>query len=340
MERRRIGREEASALSVTTLGFGSAPLGEHKVMVPEADATATLATAYDHGVRYFDTAPFYGYGLAEQRTGRFLKGKPRNDYVLSSKVGRWLRPRNERDTSPRPFIGGLPLEPVLDYSRDGTLRAIEQSLERLDHERLDIALIHDVDVWTHGDAFPEWFAKAMAGSYRALADLKAGGRLGAIGIGVNDVASCLAFAESGDFDCFMLAGRYTLLEQGALDQLLPLCQARGISLLVAAPFNSGILATGSGGGRYNYRPAPEPVLERVRRIEAVCARHRVPLPAAALQFSLGHPAVASVVPGAVSAAEARHNAEMMAFAIPFDFWAELAAEKLIHPEAPLPGSKQ
>ncbi len=331
----------AAPLRVTRLGFGSAPLGEHKVLVPEEDATATLAAAYELGVRYFDTAPFYGYGLAEQRTGRFLKDRPRADYVLSSKVGRWLRPRTTQDRTPRPFIGGLPLEPVLDYSYDGTLRSIAQSLERLEHERLDIALIHDVDVWTHGEAFPERLDEAMNGSYRALRDLREQGAVGAVGVGVNDVASCLALAKRGEFDCFMLAGRYTLLEQGALDELLPLCIERDISVLVAAPFNSGILATGAGGAaQYNYRPAPEHVLERVRRIEAVCARHDVPLPAASLQFPLGHPAVASVVPGAISAAEARNNARMMQFTIPDDFWAELRAEKLIRPEAPLPRSRQ
>ncbi|WP_309084607.1 aldo/keto reductase [Chelativorans sp.] len=335
--RRRLG---SSDLEVTAFGFGTAPLGEHKMLVPEAAAEETLEAAFQSGIRYFDTAPFYGYGLAEHRVGRFLRQGPRSECVFSTKVGRLLRPRRAADQGPRPFKGGLEFEPVFDYSYAGTMRSIEDSLQRLGLARIDIALIHDIDRWTHGDAFPARLREALDGAYPALCRLRSEGVVAAIGIGVNEVQTCLDFAEHGELDCIMLAGRYTLLEQDAIEKLLPLCAQRKISLLVAAPFNSGILATGSvENAQYNYRPAPPEVLGRVRSIEAVCGEYDVPLAAAALQFPLGHPAVASVVAGAVSAVEVERNRVLMHHPVPLDFWLDLKSRGLLHPDAPTPAGK-
>ena len=233
--------------------------------------------------------------------------------------------------------GGLPFKATFDYSRDGTLRSLEQSLLRLGLPRIDIALIHDADVATHGSQ-PEAdrrFAEAMAGSYPALVELRRAGVIKAIGVGLNETAMSLRFAREADLDCIMLAGRYTLLEQGALDELLPLCEKKNMSILLAAPLNSGILATGArAGASYDYQPAPAPILEKVRRIEAVCERHGVALAAAALQFPLHHPAVASVVTGMRSAEEAMANLAHCRAPIPPVFWDELKTLGLIDRNAP------
>ena len=221
------------------------------------------------------------------------------------------------------------------------MRAVEQSYQRLGVSEIDIVLIHDVDIWTHGsaEAYERRFREAIDGAYRALDELRRGGIIKAVGVGVNEVAPCVRFASEGAFDCFLLAGRYTLLEQNGLDDLLPLAERRGFSLLLGGPFNSGILATGATpAAKYNYKPAPSEIIERVRRIESVCKRHEVPLAAAAIQFPLGHARVASIIPGAVSAAEVERNAGHMALPIPQALWSELKAEKLLAAEAPVPVS--
>jgi D-threo-aldose 1-dehydrogenase len=331
---RRLGR---SALRVSQLGFGGAPLGNLFSELAEADAARAVATAFASGVRFFDTAPLYGHGLSERRIGRALCRYRRDDFVLATKVGRLLRPDPAAD-------GGLyrnipPFAAIYDYSYDGVLRSIEDSLQRLGLARIDIVHIHDVDVWTHKSraATDQRFAEAMAGGYRALLRLREEKTIGAIGVGVNEWQACQRFAGEGDFDCFLLAGRYTLLEQAALDSFLPLCLARDIAVIIGGPFNTGILATGAiEGATYNYQPAPPEVMARVRRIAAVCQSHGVALASAALQFPLHHPAVASVIPGARSAAEITANVASFEASIPPALWAELKHEGLLRSDVPTP----
>ena len=318
------------------VGFGGAPLGNLFEPIPEAAAVATVAAAYDAGIRYFDTAPLYGRGLSERRIGQALAGRPRASFGISTKVGRLLRPAAGRPTDGA-YVDVPAFEIEYDYSEDGARRSLEASLERLGLDRVDMLLIHDIDRWTHGDAQPARFREAMAGAYRALRRLRAEGVVSAIGVGVNEWEVCQQAAEAGDFDGFLLAGRYTLLEQEALRSFLPLCERRGLFVIVGGPLNSGILATGAvEGARYNYRPAPPEILARVARIDAVCRRHDVPLAAAALQFPLAHPAVRSVIPGARSADEVRQNLALLRVPIPPGLWQDLFAEGLLHPDAPTP----
>lgn len=328
-----------SGLRVTQLGFGGAPLGDFYQKLPEAEATATIEAAYDQGVTLFDTSPFYGYGLSEHRFGHVLRRKPRDSFVLSTKVGRYFVPPGMAEVDRGAWAGGLDFAPVVDYGYDGTMRAVEQSLMRLGIPRIDVLLIHDVDIWTHGsrEAYEQRLAEALAGATRALTKLRDDGVVKAIGVGVNEVEACLRFAEGGDFDCFLLAGRYTLLEQAPLDDLLPLCQRRNIGIMLGGPYNSGILATGAvPGAKYNYKDAPPEIMERVSRIEAACRRHGVALPAAAIQFPLAHPAVASMIPGAVTPQEVERNKALIAAPIPGDLWAELKRERLLREDAPVP----
>jgi len=333
---RRLGK---SSLDVTILGLGGAPLGDFYARLPEEEALATVAAAHDSGLRLFDTAPLYGFGLSEHRFGHVLRQRP-HDFVLCTKVGRHMVPEAPDKVDHAWFKGGLNMRPVYDYSYDGTMRAIDQSFQRLGLERIDVLHIHDVDIWTHGsrEGYEQRFREAMGGAYKALHKLREEGVVAAIGVGVNENEPLIRFATEGDFDCFMLAGRYTLLEHTSLDELLPLCERKGIGILTAGPYNSGILATGAvPGAKYNYRDAPPEIMDRVAKIEAVCRRHGVPLPAAALQFPLGHPAVAAMVPGAVKPSEVERNIALMSQAIPSDLWAELKHEKLLPQHAPTPG---
>ncbi len=335
--KREIG---GTGLGVTALGLGGAPLGNLLAEVGEDTAQSAIEAAYGAGIRLFDTAPLYGHGLSEHRMGRALRRAPGDDYVLSTKVGRLLRPQAPDRVDAKEFRNPLPFEVIYDYSYDGVMRSFEDSLQRLGLSRIDMLLIHDVDVWTHGtkEASDARIAEVMEGGYRAMAKLRAEGTIQAIGAGLNEWRPCQRLAELGDFDCFLLAGRYTLLEQDALDSFLPLCAARNISIVIGGPFNTGILATGAvEGAYYDYAPAPAPVMERVARIEAVCGRHDVPLAAAALQFPLGHPAIAAVIPGARSADEIMRSVGLFSAPIPADLWRELRAEGLLRTDAPVPG---
>ena len=336
ISQRQVGRR---SLSITTLGFGGAPIGNLYTPVADADAAAAVQAAYQAGVRYFDTAPLYGYGLSERRIGDALRTVPRASFVLSTKVGRRLVPEDPSRWIAGQFPESLPFRIEFDYSYDGAIRSIEASLERLRLGHIDIALIHDVDMSTHGteDATATRFREAMSGAYLALDRLRSEKTIGAIGCGVNEWLACERFARAGDFDCFLLAGRYTLLEQEALDTFLPLCEQRQISVIVGGPYNTGILATGAvADAFYNYQPAPAAIVERVKRIEAVCQRHKVPLPAAALQFPLGHPQVSAVIPGARSIAEVRRNVEFLTVRAPAVLWRDLKAEGLLRVDAPVP----
>jgi D-threo-aldose 1-dehydrogenase len=328
-----------SGLAVTQLGLGGAPLGNLFQAFSDAQAEATVRASYDAGLRLFDTAPLYGFGLSEHRFGAALRDKPRDSFVLSTKVGRLLEPGHPDTLDHGPFESSLPFAEVYDYGYDGVMRSVEHSLHRLGIYRIDILLVHDLDVWTHGseDARVEKVEAFMAGGYRAMEKLRADGTVKAIGAGVNETAACLDLAERGDFDCFLLAGRYTLLEQAPLDTFLPLCERRNIALLIGGAYNTGILATGAVEGAYfQYAPAPPEIMQRVRRIEAVCARHDVRLPTAALQFPLGHPAVASIVVGMRATSEVATNVAIFARDVPADFWAELKAEGLLRKDAPTP----
>jgi D-threo-aldose 1-dehydrogenase len=328
-----------SGLPVTVMGFGGAPLGNMFDAFSDAQARATVAACHDAGIRLFDTAPLYGFGLSEHRVGEALRGRDRDGWVLSTKVGRLLKPADPRRLDGGHFKQSLPFEGVYDYSYDGVMRSVEDSLQRLGTHRIDILLAHDLDVWTHGSeaARQARMAEFMAGGYKAMVALREQGAITAIGAGINETAACLELARAGDFDCFLLAGRYTLLEQAPLDELFPLCEQRGIAFLIGGAYNTGILVTGAVEGAYfQYAPAPPEILDRVRRIEAVCARHQVRLPSAALQFPLGHKVVASVVLGMRSADETAQNVALFGPAIPADFWAELKHEGLLRADAPTP----
>jgi len=322
------------------MGFGGASIGELFVSVPEEEALACLRAAWEAGVRYFDTAPWYGRGLSELRTGAGLRDRPREEYVLSTKVGRWLRaPADPANFNRAPWIGGLRFEVVFDYSYDGIMRAYEQSQLRLGLTRYDLAIIHDLDLGYHApeEKLGTYFAQLATSGFRALSELKTAGLIHGIGAGINALGLIPRFLDLFDMDFFLVAMPYTLLHQEVLQDEFPRCVERGIGFVIGAVFSSGILATGAiPAAHYNYAPAPPEILERVRRIEAVCARHGVPLAAAALQFPLGHPNVAAVIPGASRPSQVQRSVSAFEHPIPNALWAELKAESLLRQDAPVP----
>ncbi len=325
-------------LSFTKLGFGTAPFGNLYRAISDEDADAILARAWEAGIRYFDTAPLYGLGLAETRLNRFLRGKDRDSYVLSTKVGRLLRATtpDKRDGFGKWFEVPARNE-VYDYTYDGVMRSIEFSLERLGTHRIDMLFAHDIDLANHGSqqVLDAKLEELMAGGYLALLELRDQGVIKAFGAGVNEWQPCQWLAERGDFDIFLLAGRYTLLEQEALNSFLPLCEDRGIGVVIGGAYNSGILATGpKPGAFYNYEPAPPEILERVRRIEGICAEHGVQTVDAAFQFPLRHPSVVSVIPGGQGMDEMNSNIAAESAQIPDDVWADLKAAGLMREDAP------
>lgn len=330
--RRRIGHRN---LHVCQLGVGTAPFGSFDARDSDESVQSAFATMRAAGLRYFDTAPLYGLGLAELRLSACLRRIDRREVVVSSKVGRLLQPV-DGGTAAGISAGEPPFAIAFDYSYDATLRSLEFSLQRLGTNAIDLVFIHDVNRRWQGDLVEQRYAEAMEGAHRALVDLRAAGTIKAFGVGVNDWSILMRFAADGDFDCFMLAGRYTLLDHTALDTFLPECERRRISVLMAAPFNSGILATGAKpGATYFYTEAESSVMERTRSLEAVCSRHHVALAAAALQFPLAHPAIASVVTGMKTSAEVEANVAHMRSPIPAAFWQELKHERLIAAHAPV-----
>ena len=333
-QRNTFGRGD---LDVTAFGFGTAPVGNIFHEIDEETSDAMFQTAWDAGVRFYDTAPMYGHGLSELRTGYSLRWKNRDDFILSSKVGRVLKPARKADINYAPWTNAGRFSMEFDYSYDGTMRSFEDSLQRLNLERMDIVFIHDIDVFTRGNDQPAVFRQAMDTCFKALDDLRSQGVVKAIGVGVNEWEVCHAALNANDFDCFLLAGRYTLLEQDALDEFLPLCEKRGASVVVGGGFNSGILATGAkDGAKYNYAPAPTDIMNKVARIEHICAAHSVPLPAAALQFVVAHPAIPSFIAGTRTVEQLNQNLAWFSHDIPLDFWAELKAEGLLRDDAPTP----
>lgn len=335
-KKRFLGR---TGIEVTAMGYGAAPIGNIFRPISEAESDKMIHLAWENGIRYYDTAPMYGHGLSEARVGHGLRWYPRDEFVLSTKVGRLLKPKKRAEIDSGVWVQPLPFEAVFDYSYDGTMRSIEDSLQRLALERIDIAFIHDCDVYTHGERQPHYFRQAMEGAYRALAQLRDEGVVKAIGVGVNEWQVCHAALQQGDFDCFLLAGRYTLLEQDALDDFLPLCEARNAAVVVGGGFNSGILATGAvENAKYNYGPASAQVRQKVAEIEQVCRRYQVNLPAAALQFVLAHPCVPTIVPGTRDAVQLQNCLEWIAAPIADDFWQTLREQGLLHEAAPTPGA--
>ncbi|HYQ55217.1 MAG TPA: aldo/keto reductase [Pseudomonas sp.] len=326
-----------SGIETSVMGFGAAQLGNFLKPIDEESAHELVDAVWQAGIRFFDTAPSYGHGLSEARIGHRLRWKPRDEFVLSTKVGRLLSPRRRQDIDFRPWVDGLPFEWRFDYSYDGTMRSIEDSLQRTGLEYIDVALIHEVDVYTHGNQQKEVFDYAMKGAGKALLSLRDQGVVKSIGVGVNECEVALEAIRCVDFDCFLLAGRYTLIEQDALDELLPRCEAQKVSVIAGGGYNSGILATGAvRGAKYNYAPASEAILDRVRRIERVCAAFDVPLKSAALQFIAAHPAVANVLPGVRSVEQLTQNIETFERDIPSEFWADLKRQSLIREDAPIP----
>lgn len=321
LETRTLGRTD---IAVSTLGFGGAPLGAVGARIDDDTVAAIVQAARDGGVRYFDTAPLYGHGLSEKRLGGSLAGLPREDFTLSTKVGRLLVPSGQGERHP----GMRDAEPVdfrYDYTYDAARASLEASLERLGLDRVDILLCHDIDLWTHGDGQPDVYETAARGALPALADLRADGTIRAFGLGVNNWEVCARVLADFDPDCFLLAGRFTLLEQAPLDTFLPECAARKVSVIIGGPYNSGLLAVDERRrATYDYKPVDDARWERAQQIREVCGAHGVDMRAAALQYPLRHPAVASVIPGVRSVEEVRVNLALMAEELPDALWDDLA----------------
>src|SRR5579872_2653179 len=332
-EVRRIGSTE---VEVTVLGLrGTAYAGMYESVADER-AVEAIREAFNKGIRYFDTAPLYGHGSSEIRLGKALKAFDRGSYAISSKVGRVLERAPSGAIKPDVFDDPLPNRPVFDFTHQGAVRSFRESLERLGTTYLDICLVHDPDqsaaIILEDPQADVHVAQVMRDTWPALIELRDQGLLRAIGVGMNQWPMLRDFVQTGKFDCILLAGRYTLLDQSSLDELLPACIARNVSVIIGGPYNSGILATGAvPGAMYNYSPAPIEILERVRHLQETCAEFNVEMRAAALQFPLAHPAVATVIPGARSVNEVTENIRLMSVSIPAEFWAALKARGLIRP---------
>jgi D-threo-aldose 1-dehydrogenase len=329
-ETRHLGR---TPLRLTVLGLGTGTLGGHRIPVTREEGEALVQAAWSAGVRYFDTAPFYGFGKACRIVGDALRELPREEWVLSTKAGRLLRPQANAGT-PSALRHPMPFEDVFDYSYDGIMRSFEDDLQRLGLARIDVLYVHDIGARQHGKDGHLGIMRTFRDSgYRALEELRSSGQLRAIGIGVNEWEVLREAIDWGDWDVFLLAGRYTLLEQTPLDDLLPQCLRSGISVVIGAPFNTGILA---GRDTWNYRLAPPEIADRVKMIKTICDSYRVPLVAAALQFPLAHPAVAAILPGPRNVDEFDVNAKLLRYPIPSALWADLRKAELLHPDAPTP----
>ena len=328
-----------SPINLTQLGFGGAPLGNLYRKIEDSDAQATLDAAWDAGIRYFDTAPQYGLGRSEMRISNALTRFDPDELTLSTKVGRILADCTPQDVTPEAFVDVPQKRIVFDFTYDGVMRSYMDSISRLGSDRIDMLFLHDIDAGAHGQAFEDNNLRQLfsEGGYRALSELREAGKISAIGAGVNTWQICERLLGEADFDGFLLAGRYTLLEQGPLDTFLPLCIKLDVGIILGGPYNSGILATGPiEGARYDYAPAPEQILQRVRALNDVCSAHNTPLIAAALQFPLGHPAIKTVIPGASSPDEVRQNVEIFETQIPAALWSDLKSQGLIRQDAVTP----
>ena len=336
-EKKKLGRTDVELIQ---FGFGAASLGEIFELVSDEDARATMQAAWDNGVRYFDTAPFYGHGLSEHRVGSFLSQQPRHEFVLSTKVGRILKAPEDKANFKVPFFrGGLPFDFDVDYTYDGIMRSYEDSLQRLRLNSIDLLVIHDLEIGHHGAQVQSYRDQFSDSGWRAVEELRATGEIRAVGVGANELEVFPYFLERFDLDFFILARQYTLLEQDALDVALPLCQARNVGIILASVFNSGILVTGPvAGAKYVYEDAAAEILERVSQIEQVCRRHNVSMAAAAIQFPVAHPAVTSIIPGAYHPRHVEENLAYFREEVPAALWDELVAKGIIRQDAPTPSS--
>jgi len=330
-----------TSLKVTSLGFGAASMGNLFHSVSDEEARATLASAIDSGINLFDTAPRYGAGLSERRIGDALRPLNKEDYILSTKVGRVLTPNKSANINElrHGFLTPMRFDAHYDYTYDGIMRSFEDSVQRLGLAEIDILLVHDIGAFTHGSQDQHYFQQFEQSGYKALDELRHHKHIKAVGLGVNEVEICERVMNIGQFDCFLLAGRYSLLEQSPIHEFFPKCQAHGASIILGGPYNSGILATGVKGvatPNYDYAPAPKHIIEKVEKIENVCAKYQVTLAAAALQFPLGHPAVASVIPGLGSAARVEKTLKLYSESIPTEFWKTLKQQNLLDGDAPEP----
>lgn len=321
-------------VSLPSLGLGAAAIGNLYRPMTDEEAVDTVAAALEAGISYIDTAPHYGFGLSEKRVGEALRRfDPDMRIALSTKVGRLLRPIAKDASIRHGFADAAPFEPVFDYSYDAVMRSFEESCARLGRRHIDLLLAHDLGRATHGDAHEAHYRTFLEGGYRAMRELRDSGAVKAIGLGVNEWQICRQAMEDAEFDLFLLAGRYTLLEQSPLDGFLSDCAAHGVGVIIGGPYNSGILA---GGSHFNYEPAPEAILAKVRRLERHCADHGVTLAAAALQFPLAHPQIVSVIPGMAGRHQVEENTRLMSIAISAEFWSALREHGLLHPDAPTP----
>jgi D-threo-aldose 1-dehydrogenase len=336
-ETRTLGK---TGVELTRLGFGTAPLGELFVKVDEPTAASTLQAAWDAGIRYYDTAPYYGRGLSEIRVGRFLDSKPRSDFVLSTKTGRWFFPPADPEAfETGVWAGGLRFDHVHDYSYDGLMRSYEQSHMRLGMNRIDLLIIHDLDFWFHAteQKVTAYLNQLFTSGWRALDELRKHKLIRGIGAGINEVGMMPRFLDMVGLDFFLVALRYTLMEQDVLEAEFPYCERMGVGVVVGGVFNSGITATGPiKGAKYNYADATPEVMAKVEKIQAICKKHDTPMAAAALQFPLAHPIVASVIPGAISPEQVRQNVECFRRPVPADLWSDLKREGVVSERAPIP----
>jgi len=328
MEKRRVGRTD---LKIDVLGLGAAPLGGNFVDLDRAQAAALIAAAQAAGISYFDTAPWYGFGRSERVIGDLLRG---TDYTLSDKVGRLLKPGAVANPAEYGMVDPLPFHVVYDYGYEGVMRAFEDNLQRLGLDRIDILLAHDIGAFQHGEENIRHFRDLAEGGYKAMAELRDAGLVKAIGLGVNENQVCQDALGIGNWDVFLLAGRYTLLEQTPLETLFSACEAAGTTIICGGPFNSGILV---GREMWNYDRAPDHVVKKARSLGAVADAHGIALPAAALQFPMAHPVVTSVIPGPRNAEELAQIVDWFNTPIPAAFWSDLKAEGLLEAAAPTPG---
>jgi len=333
-------RSLRTGVELSTLGFGGAPLGELFDPVSETEAQETLQAAWDAGIRYYDTAPFYGYGKSEHRLGHFLRQQERKDFILSSKVGRVLTATRDLDSFDKGgWIGGLPFDYRFDYSYDGIMRSWEDSLQRLGLSSIDVLLIHDLDSFFHDSEqrFSAHLNQLITSGWRALDELRSQGLIKAVGTGLNRMGALPRLIDAVDLDLSIVAMPYTLLDQEVLEEEFPLCEEHRVRIVIGAVFASGILVSGpTEGARYAYDTASPEILDKTRRIQEVCQRHDVPLPAAAMQFPLGHPLVSAIIPGAMEPSHIQTNAKWFQHEIPADMWAELKTEGLLREDAPTP----
>jgi D-threo-aldose 1-dehydrogenase len=328
-----------SGLTFTALGYGGAPIGNFNGVFSDADAQDMVSQAWDQGIRYFDTAPGYGNGLSEHRLGHALRRRDRKELVLSTKVGRVLTPMLDAPSTNGQYLDIPPFVAGYDYSYDGVMRAVEQSMQRMLTDHFDVLFIHDCDRYTHGSAAPELFHQAIVSAFPALESLREQQVVKAIGFGINETDLMIEAIKSTDVDVCLLAGRYTLLEQEPLDELFPVCEQQGVGIVLGGVYNSGVLATGPvSGARFNYAPADASILARAKQLQDVCRRHNVPLAAVALQFAYAHPVVVSACIGARDEKQQARNAELFESSVPGELWDDLRAADLIRSDAPIPQS--